>query len=161
MYKVGDYIIYRKDVCQIIKIKEKLYHNQDYYQLMPVNDKSLTLDIPINNKFIRPLIEKDKIDSIIKMIPDIAPLEINDKYIEQEYKKLMANGSYEDLIKIIKTTYLRNKERLDNNKKATDKDSNYFKLAEKYLYTEFSIAMNITYEEAKEYVISKVKKITK
>lgn len=161
MYKTGDYIIYRKDVCKITEIKEKLYHNQDYYQLTPINDTSLKLVIPINNKFIRPLINQAKIDSIIANIPNIKALETNDKYIEQEYKRLMSSGSHEDLIKIIKTTYLRNKERLDNNKKTTDKDNNYFKQAEKYLYTEFSVVMNISYEEAKEYVISKVKEISK
>lgn len=161
MYKTGDYIIYRKDVCKITEIKEKLYHNQDYYKLTPINDTSLKLVIPINNKFIRPLINQAKIDSIIANIPNIKALETNDKYIEQEYKRLMSSGSHEDLIKIIKTTYLRNKERLDNNKKTTDKDNNYFKQAEKYLYTEFSVVMNISYEEAKEYVISKVKEISK
>ena len=31
----------------------------------------------------------------------------------------MLSGRHEDLIKIIKTTYLRNKERLDNKKKIT------------------------------------------
>ena len=41
----------------------------------------------------------------------------------------MQNGTHEDLIKIIKTTYLRNKERLDNNKKTTDKDNYYFNQA--------------------------------
>ena len=66
---------------------------------------------------------------------------------------------YEDLIKIIKTTYLRNKERIDNNKKIGGTDDEYFKQAEKYLYNEFSVALNMSYDDTKKYVIDKVKEI--
>ena len=53
------------------------------------------------------------------------------------------------------------KERLDNNKKTTDKDNYYFNLAENYLYQEFSIALNLSYDETKQYVIDKVAKLSK
>jgi len=76
--------------------------------------------------------------------------------MEYEYKNLLSSGSHEDLVKIIKTTYLRNKERIDNKKKISDKDNRYFQLAEKYLYNEFSIVLGLTIEDTKEYVIDKV-----
>ena len=63
------------------------------------------------------------------------------------------------LIKIIKTAYLRNKDRIDNNKKIGEKDNNYFNLAERYLYTEFSIVLNKNFEDTKDYVIEKVMEI--
>ena len=63
------------------------------------------------------------------------------------------------MIKIIKTTYLRNKERLDNNKKISDIDDKYFNMAEKYLYKEFAIVLNMTYEDTKNYVIKMVDSI--
>lgn len=71
----------------------------------------------------------------------------------------MQNGTHEDLIKIIKTTYFRNKERIDNNKKTTDKDNYYFNQAELYLYNEFSVVLNLTYEETRQYVIDKLNKL--
>lgn len=64
--------------------------------------------------------------------------------------------THEGLIKIIKTTYIRNKERVDNKRKIGEKDDTYFKKAEKLLYTEFSLALNMTYDETKDYVLSKV-----
>ena len=76
--------------------------------------------------------------------------------IEYEYKKLINSGRHEDLIKIIKTTYLRNKKRLDSKKKISDKDQHYFLLAEKYLYNEFGTVLNLSYEDVKKYVIYKV-----
>ena len=62
-----------------------------------------------------------------------------------------------ELIKIIKTTYERNNNRLLNNKKISEKDDTYFKLAEKYLYNELAISLNTTSEEIKNYIINKFK----
>lgn len=47
MKKIGDYIIYRRDVCKIIDCKK--INNNDYYVLEPINDNLLRITIPINN----------------------------------------------------------------------------------------------------------------
>lgn len=159
MYKIGEYVVYKKDVCKIEDIKN--VRNQDYYVLIPMSDKSLKINVPVDNKFglLRNLITKEELEKIIEIIPNISIVECNDKMIENEYRTLMNSGKHEDLISIIKTTYLRNKERLDNNKKIGDKDNSYFELAEKYLYNEFSIVLNMSYEDTKKYVIDKVSKL--
>ena len=72
---------------------------------------------------------------------------------------ILKTNKHEDLIKIIKTTYLRNKERLDAGKKIGDKDQTYFELAEKYLYNELSYALKISYEDCKMYIIECVTKM--
>ncbi len=160
MFNIGDYLIYRRDVCQLKEIKNN--DSKDYYVLVPINDKSLKIDVPIIKQCdnIRPLMTKDEILNLIKEIPKIKEVEIPDnRFVENEYKKLLLTGTEEDLIKIIKTTYLRNQERLDNNKKAGDKDNMYFKLAERYLYQEVSIVLNMSYDEAKKYIVDEVNKI--
>ena len=156
MYKRGDYIIYLKDVCQVLDIKEKYMNDMDYYVLTPVNDNSLKLNIPINNKSLRNLISKEKIEEIINNILNIEIIKDDDKTIENTYKSLLSSANHEDLIKIIKTSYLRNQKRIDNKKKISDKDKNYFELAEKYLYNEFSIVLGLSFDETKDYVIKKV-----
>ena len=160
MYKINDYIIYKREVCKINDILPRFFKDNDYYLLSPLSDDTLTIKVPINNKEIRNLITKKDIDKIINDIPNIEPVNSDTKSLEGIYKDLLASGSHTDLIKIIKTTYLRNKERIDNNKKTTDKDNYYFNLAEKYLYQEFQIVLNLTYEEAKDYVINKVEKLS-
>ena len=157
MYKINDYIVYQKDICKIKDIKENYIDNINYYILEPVSDASLKLKIPTSSKYIRDIMSQDEVNKLINNIPNIEIIDSNDKYIESEYKKLL-NGTHEDLIKIIKTTYLRNKKRIDSKKKISDKDKNYFELAEKYLYTEFSIVLNKSFDETKKYVISEVEK---
>ena len=160
MYTTGELIVYKKEVCLIKEIKKKYYKDMDYYILEPINDKSLKIKIPTNNKYIRNLITKEKITEIISKIPSIDIIDTNDKLLETKYKELLKTDNYLDLIKIIKTTYLRNKERTDHNKKISEKDYNYFNLAEKYLYTEFSVVLNMTYDETKDYIIKKVDSLT-
>ena len=46
--------------------------------------------------------------------------------MENTYKELLQRGTYEDLITVIKTAYLRNENRKKNNKKISDKDNDYF-----------------------------------
>lgn len=163
MYKENDYLVYGKDICQVEKIEEKKFNNEDYYLLRPVKNKSLKISAPISDKAnkIRDLITKEEIEVLISKIPSIKTITTDDKFIESEYKKLLASGTHEDLIKIIKTTYLRNKSRLDNNKKIAEKDKTYFELAEEYLYNEFAIVLGKSYEETKEYIINEVLKLEK
>lgn len=162
MYKKDDIIMYKKDVCKITNIKNE--YGIEYYVLSPIDDDSLSISIPVEKEkyFLRNIINKNEAEQIINSIPDIETIKnINDKYIENEYKELISNPTYSNLIKIIKSTYLRNKSRIDSKKKTSDKDIKYFNLAEKYLYNELSIALNMSFEEVKNYIINRVQEMTK
>ena len=109
--------------------------------------------------FLRDVISTDKAKKLIERIPKINPIEnINEKNLDAKYKEMLYTGNYEDLIKIIKTTFLRNESRVNNKKKISEKDNNYFKLAEKYLYNELSVSLNMSVEEVKDYIFRVVNK---
>lgn len=159
MYKIDEYLRYGKDVCKVKDIKLKKYNDQDYYLLVPVKDESLKIETPVNSDKLQDLISKEELENLIKKIPSIEPIEIEEKFLESEYKKLLQTGDYESIIKVIKTTYLRNKERLENNKKRAEKDTNYFELAEDYLYNEFSVVLGKSYDDTKNYVINQIEQL--
>ncbi len=162
LYNVGDFIVYKKDVCKVKEIKNNKLNKTDYYILSPIDDESLIIDTPTNNKmgYIRDVMSKKDANDLINKIPEIEPLtNINDKLLERTYKDLLYNGNHEDLIKIIKTAYLRNDTRLKNNKKLSEKDNIYFKQAEKYLYNEISVSLKISFEDTKNYIINRVVEI--
>lgn len=159
MYKVGEYVVFKRDVCKVSKIKEDYLQGKDYYLLNPILDESLKIEIPIDCIGLRDLISKDDINTIIKKIPDIEIISANIRQIDNEYKALMNSGRHEDLIKVIKTSYLRNKEKTDNNKRIGDKENNFLKQAEKYFYSELSIVLGLNYDETKEYVKNEVEKL--
>ena len=159
MFKEKDFLVYKKDVCEVLEIKN--INGENYYILVPINDNSLKVSVPVSSKFIRNLISISELNNLIEKIPSIPLIESSNKLIENDYKELLKDGSYESLIKIIKTTYLRNKERVDNNKKKADKDEYYFNLAEKYLYTEFSVVLNKTFDETRDFIVNKVSEINR
>lgn len=153
-YMINEYVVFRKDVCKIKEIKQ--INNKEYFILTPVTDESLTINIPSDNESIRKVISKEESLKIIDAIPSIEPIEFNEKNIENLYKELLKTGSHKDLIRIIKTSYHRNKERKENNKRLGDKDSAYFNKAEKYLYNELMISLNMTYDELKSFITERI-----
>lgn len=147
-----DYIVYRKETCKIIEKED------GYYRLVPVNDTSIKYKVPVDSNFLKKVITKEGIDRLLLEIPEINTIDLGEKQIEQEYKELMKSGTHEDLVKIIKTSYLRNQIRILNNKRISEIDDEYFRRAEKYLYEEIGIVLNLSFENTKEYIINKLKK---
>lgn len=147
-----DYIVYRKETCKIIEKED------GYYRLVPVNDTSIKYKVPVDSNFLKKVITKEEIDRLLLEMPEINTIDLGEKQIEQEYKELMKSGTHEDLVKIIKTSYLRNQIRILNNKRISEIDDEYFKRAEKYLYEEIGIVLNLSFENTKEYIINKLKK---
>lgn len=156
MFKVNDYVIYKRDVCIILE--EKLISNYEYFVLQSTIDDSLKINIPKNmsSKLLRHLNTKEDIEKLISKIKTIPLLDVNSKNIEEDYKRCLRDETLESLIAIIKTSYFRNQSRLAHNKKMTDKDKYYYELAEKFLYNEIAYIYNITYEDAKKYVLDKL-----
>lgn len=147
-----DYIVYRKETCKIIGKED------GYYKLVPINDTSIKYRVPVDSNFLKKVITKEEIDRLLLEIPEINTIDLGEKQIEQEYKELMKSGTHEDLVKIIKTSYLRNQIRILNNKRISEIDDEYFKRAEKYLYEEIGIVLNLSFEDTKKYIINKLKK---
>ena len=161
MYKKGDYVVYRHDICIIKDIRINKLNGITYYVMNPIDDDSLIIDIPIEDRmgYLRDVISSENAKKLIERIRNIDPIvDINEKNIEIKYKDLLNTGKYDDLIKIIKTTFLRNESRTNNKKKISEKDNKYFKLAEKYLYNELSISLNMSVEDVKDYIFRVVNK---
>ncbi|MBR2829924.1 MAG: hypothetical protein IKE68_05195 [Solobacterium sp.] len=62
-------------------------------------------------------------------------------------------------MRIIKTSYLRNKERLESHKKLASIDGEYMRKAEQYLFEEFAVALETTFDQAKDYFVKQLDKI--
>lgn len=158
MMKVGEYVVYKRDVCFIKEIKKNFLNHLDYVVLVPKKDESLKIEIPITSTEIRNLLTKEEIEKIIKNMPKIKMISVEEKQLEQEYKRLLKEGTHENLIKIIKTAYLRNEKRMLSKRKIGDKDNYFLELAEKDLYYEFGTVLNLNLEQTKEYIKNAIEK---
>ena len=158
MFKVGSYVVYKKNVCLVNEIKKRKKGNYEYYSLAPLSDQSLTIEIKDEKKsiFIKEYIDKKEMKKLIKMIPKIEVITANGHSIEAEYKSLLNSMKHEDLIKIIKTVYKRNEERLEAGKKLSEKDNTYFQKAEQLLCNEFSIVLGNKFEDVQKQLLEKL-----
>ena len=151
MYKINDYVVYKREVCKIIDITKSKYTDNEVYILAPVDDSTLKIEVPTSNENIRSIIDRKTLDFVVNEIPRI---DLPDKQLEIEYKRLMSTDKVEDLVKIIKTAYLNTQERTNKKRRARDKDVIYFNKAEKCLYNEFSIVLDKSIDETREYIIN-------
>lgn len=154
MFKINDYIIYKRDVCKIIGLKDP------NYVLTLLEDPSLLIMVPFNSDLIREISSKDKMIETISKFLIVKPITCdNDKIMEQKYKELLKDYREESLLVIMKTAFLRNKSRINNKRKIGEKDEYYFNLAEKFLDYEIAISLNISYDEAKKMVFEKLNSV--
>ena len=82
MYKVNDKIIYKREVCIIKEIKEKYYHEKDYYCISPITDRTLTINIPVDSPLIKDILTKEQALNIIDSISKVEPILSDDKSLE-------------------------------------------------------------------------------
>lgn len=93
MFNIGDFVVYKKDVCRVIDYKEKHIKDMDYYELVPILDNSLKIVVPVDSGYLRNVISKEEAESIIDMISSIEVIDVTDKLIENEYKRLLHEQS--------------------------------------------------------------------
>lgn len=89
MKKIGEFIVYKRDVCEMVDIKEKYLRDIDYYILSPVLDKSLRIQVPVNSTLFRELVSSHDVEKLISKISCIPIIEVDEKFLEAEYKKLL------------------------------------------------------------------------
>lgn len=160
MFKIGDYVAhYKEGVCEVTSIgklnmscsdKEK-----DYYTLKPLYDTGGTLYTPVANekKQIREVISGEEAQALIKEMSDIELIGVADeKHRESFYKDALLKNQCRDWIAIIKTSYSRKMKRIASGKKVINVDDRYLNIAEKFLYGEFAVALNMSRDEVKGYI---------
>lgn len=168
MFEIGERIIYGTNgVCCVEKIgaldSPNALEGRIYYTLCPEYAKDSTIFTPVDNQKVkmRAVATKEEAMKLIDEIKDIESLWIADeKSREQKYKEAVQTCDRRELVKIIKTIYLRKQSRLVEGKKVTAVDEKYFKLAEERLYGELAVSLNMTIDEVKSYIIERVEQLS-
>lgn len=162
MFKINDYIIYGNvGVCKVLDItRESIMKGEEkeYYVLNPIyskHSKTTVIKIPTDNDkiFMREIISKDEVDSLIKNIPNQEVIWVdNDRERSEEFKAMIKSADCHDLITVIKSIQLHKEKKKSVNKKACKSDEEILKLAEKMLHQEFAAVLGIKPEEVKKYI---------
>ena len=113
MYKINDIVVYKRDVCKVIGKHRSDFTGEQCYILVPYNqqDGSVKMQVPVSNKggHLRNLITEHEIDELIASTPFLEELENKPANMKSQYAALMKGDDIMDLIRIIKTSYGRNR----------------------------------------------------
>ena len=163
MYKIDDVVVYRRNVCRVVGQCKSDFTGEECYILEPysASDGSTRMQVPVANKggHLRNVITQEEIDHLISRFSTIECLENKPANMKSQYASLLKGDAPEDLVRIIKTSYLRNKERMESHKKLASIDGEYLLKAERYLFEEFAVAMHTSFEKAKSYFDTELNKL--
>lgn len=164
MFEVDDYVVYGNNgVCRIVEITTMdlrgVSSDKLYYRLSPVENASSRVFVPVDNEKIvmRRMLTKEEALALIEKVPSIEPVVVcEDKFREDVYKEAVNSLEPEKWFQVIKTLYLRKKERLAQGKKNTSMDERYQKVLENFIHGELSVVLNIPKSEIKSIIGEKL-----
>ena len=154
MYQVGDYVVKSANgICVVKDIMNPDFVDDDkklYYELQPLADSKTVLYVSTDRDdgSMRAVITEEEAENLIRMIPTIdEPWINNEREREKNYKEAIKSNEPEKLIGIIKLIYQRKKMRLEQGKKTTMVDKQYFDKAEDLLYSELELVLKKSRDE--------------
>ena len=126
-----------------------------YYGLCPVYHRG-KIFVPIDTKlFMRPIISYEEAQRLIRLIPSIQEKIVSNhskRFLEDHYNGYMRTHDCIDLLKLIKTIYIKGTMAAEERKKLGSIDERFKKKAEDLLYGEFAIALNVPKEKVKSHI---------
>ena len=164
MFNKNDYIIYGSmSVCKIVDIVEEdnpYIGRKSYYVIQPVySDKNTIIKIPTDSKkiFMRHLLSKDEVMSIIESIPNLEITKIeNDKERSVYYKSVIKNSLCEELTELIKGITIDEQEKLSIGKKLSKTEEDFKKAAEKLIDEEFATVLDIPVQDVQSFILNHI-----
>lgn len=166
MYEVNDRIVYgTHGVCEVTDVGRLSMSVADrkkkYYTLRPIYQKDSLIYVPVDNQKIpmRPVMTREEAEQLLEEIPALETIWIgNEREREAQYKEAVLSGDCRELIRIIKTLYMRKKSRVEDGKKVAAVDERYFRQAEDLLYGELADVLGMDREEVGPYITDRIQK---
>ncbi|MDD2534041.1 MAG: CarD family transcriptional regulator [Eubacteriales bacterium] len=163
MYKVNDYVIYSSmGVCQVTNICRENFGGtveREYYVLNPVYGNIIDIFVPTDkrNVVMRRLLSKAEIFELINIMPDLDSEWISDDIFRRvTFGEILQSGDQQKIVQVIKTIYNRKIELEQKGHRLSISDSDTLKAAEKLLYHEFALVLDILPDQVVPFIMAKI-----
>lgn len=152
-YSVDDYVVYSVNgACKIVDIGTLSFGGPDkiYYSMKPVSDERSTIYLPVTreDEINRLVMEAGEVDNIIDKIKKCKPLK--NSVDRESGEKIIKSGDSVEIAKMIKKLRILRIENRKIHKGLNIQEEKMLREAEIVLYSEFSIAYNLTMDEIVE-----------
>lgn len=164
MFEVKDRIVYgTHGVCEVMAVGRLLMsvadHRRKYYTLRPLYQPDSVIYVPVDSRKVqmRPVLTEEEAERFLQEIPTIDTIwVVNEKEREFRYKEAMLSGDCRNLVRVIKTIYLRRLSREKEGKKIAAVDERYFRQARDLLYGELSCVLSLDREEVESHIRERI-----
>ena len=157
MYNIGDVVMYGTfGICRVSSVEKRNFTGEDkeYYILKHIGSDKNTFYVPTDHEAIlKSICSKAEVDALIAHMNAEGLIWIeNDNKRKEEYSRILKSGDKKEIIRLIKTLYLRRKKLSAEKKKLRSSDENYLNLAENMLFEEFAYALDIDRSAVVDYI---------
>lgn len=164
MYRKNDIVMYAaQGVCTITDITRKEFNDQmmEYYVLKPVSSENALIYVPTESESLtgkmRRVLSESEIYEIIRTLPEAQSEWIENEHVRKEqYRQILSQGDRKALIRMIKALYLHKQKLKEQGKKMHVSDERFFKEAEKILYDEFALVLQIETDQVLPFIIEQL-----
>lgn len=162
MYQVGQKVVYGiHGVCCIQEIEIKTVDRKQipYFVLEPLDQPGARYYIPTENsaalKKMNPLLSRSELELLLAECRSSDSSWIADENQRKlRYRELISSGDRRALVIMVHTLRLHKQQQVEKGKKFHLCDENFLRDAEKLLCSEFSVVMDLSYEETAGYLRS-------
>lgn len=180
MYDIGDLLVYggSSSVCKVSDIADFDFQGngekKQYYVLKPLRENCVIYN-PVDNTgvFMRPVISRDEAEKLIDMIPELDVSDVGTeasdmheaKLLAQHYESMIKSRDCKTLVKLTKSIYEKKQQMAKKNRDIGSVESSSMKRAEKALFEELSVALDIPCDGVPKYIkarlVAKLEKLEK
>ncbi len=160
MFSVNDTVRYgTAGVCRIDRTQTRVVGGEEetYYVLRPVHDARSTVYVPVNNPTLAgrmmPVLSRSQVMAIIQSLPGLPDCWIpDDQERKRRYRESFVSADRQTMAAVIKTLYERLLALREHGKRLRVDDERCLREAERLLYDEFSLALDMAPEEVPTFI---------
>lgn len=159
MFQTGDLIIYGSTgVCEVKDISPSQFPGERermYYTLAPRYGTE-TIFIPVDSPvFMRHILTREQAEALIEHVTEVEENQMTPgghREMTEQYEASLRTHDCVELLRLIKTAYMKTRRSVQNGRKPGQTDQRYLKRAETQLYGELAVALGIEPDEVKDYI---------
>jgi len=160
MFKIGDYVIYGlTGVCTVVDIKPSEITKEDCYILTCNDSKHMTICIPVTSDKVRAPISSSEALSHIKSLPSLNGVWYDRMALESEVCKTLKGHDVSMHFALLKGFHEKRIERNNMGKDLTTRENRIFNQVKHFIFTELSVALNISVEEIEDFIQKNIKEV--
>lgn len=160
MYINGDFVLYgAHGVCRVAGIEKQLVNRKrtEYLVLEPVSNQESKFLVPTQNPValskVHPVLTQQELQTLLMSdeIRTTSALQ-DENYRKQQYRDLISSGDRVSILRMIHSLYRYREEQAASGRKFHQCDENFLRDAERLVSSEIALVMEMTAEEARNYL---------